>query len=172
MKEEVIKSILSRNGYVLEYEENEVFKIYQSVKGNEFLKSFFILAVTLCIIGLFLLLLGSLWGILILISAIPVFLKVSNQKASFERLSKRRLEIVKGKIEIFEGNSLEHEVFIEAIEGLNYYIEKDENLSRGGIELELAGGAPIRLLEIFGDDKRYVEDDTIKLVGFISEIIN
>ncbi len=171
----VFLSVLNRSDLSIEKVNNEY--VITKVKANHspvnLHRSFaFILSVIGVLAVLFLSLVG---GIILLVSAIPLYVKTSNLK--------KREDREKGKVIKFTDEGIvihtSHEVTRigrDQIQELSYQIEKDKDISVGIISVttieEDNSNVEYKLLEIFGDDKRYVEDDTNIIVTNLANILN
>lgn len=162
-KDKLLASVLKRNNYELIHSENSV-SIKNIQNSNPQIKTLLIFSSILAVIGLGCALFFSLlFGIILLSSAIPLFIKINKLKEQSTELAKTTLEITASTLSLIEEEA-EDKFDISEIKELHYTVEKDNDLSIGTIYIDLENEENYKILDIYGTDKRYVEDD-VKIIA-------
>jgi len=172
MKVELIQSILSRNNYTLQISEEKTYSLKQTERDSSIVMRYFAFAVSLLVLAILLFLLHIwLWGILLLVTFVPVYLVASKRRKKQWINFNNNLTMRAGLVEIIQNNKT-CSVDTDSFEAINYEISQNKNVCTGIIVLRTDEGEAYTVVEIYGDNKRYVEHDIQQIAQFIADVIN
>ncbi len=167
----LLSKILKRHNYLVSTDKDCIF-IKKDSSNKRPLRNYQFLLVGIAALGIFCLFyLNRIISILILGSTIPILKRISS-------LSKFETEIENANLIFKEGGlniRLTNEsVFyaMDQIREITFGIEKDDKMSFADLRLKLDDGEEVKLLNLFGEDKRFLEDDIEKVASIFSKIIN
>ena len=170
--ERTITSILNRHGFQIKKEDDDSLNIFKSSKNSSSTKNTFIY------IGIFII----LTSMIILISLdiferrILMFLgfilfslitSLNRQKKVFDNLN-HEIKIKEGEISITDKNEKHTTYKADDIDEVEIVIPKDKELIFGHINLKGNNIGQVQLIELLADEKKYLEDDLVKIANYIS----
>ncbi len=167
-----LTSVLKRNGYQLTDIGDAEFAINQTDKVTSKLNTYFIIITLIVCFGLSILFMfGSLLlGGIIIGSAAPIFFRL--QKLKGENLEKKKIKIGKEGIKVDTPKG-EIRIGADKIDELTYHLNADsKGISKGAVKIITAKKQQVDLIVIYGDDKRYVEDDVKTIANVFAGILN
>lgn len=167
---DLVKSVLARNNFTLELEEENSYLIKQDKRNSPIVNAYYVLAIVTMVIGCLVLFWGSLLGLAFLGVSIPIFLRVFKLKDKQKNNYKKQIALNKNCIKLSEDDEVTV-IKMDAIIQVIYDVDREKNLSLGTVIIETEK-EDFYIIEIFGDYKRYVEDDVKVIAHFIADVIN
>ena len=170
----LLKSVLKRNNYELDYISQEKLVLKQSEKEPPIIKKYYTIALILVIVGIIaVFFISTIFGIIMLSSSVPIYIRAKKLKKRDKHNIGRTISINKNKIEIEQVSNTEiFKIPTDNILKFSYKFDRDENLSSGKIIIETNNKEKIDVIEFFGQEKNYIEEDLKKVVKEINKILN
>jgi len=167
-KLEVIQSVLLRNNYTLTKDESDVYTLRQAKVNSQEFNLFYFFEIAMIVGGIILLLLGSMWGLVLIALTIPIFMKVSKQKYLQKANFNRKINFARNLVELVNGDEKQS---VTSIKEINYSIEEEKDLSIGSVLINFDDEGQMPLIELFGNNKKYVEDDAQLIAEFVHGVV-
>jgi hypothetical protein len=170
-KTDLFRKVLKRNNFTLNQDSESAYSIKQSSSISRVVYLYYAFAVFMIAFGIFALYLRSLWGFAFFAMAFPLFRRTN--KLRFKERDNFRKKLVINQKEI---SLIEHDktitIDVDTIEKINYEIESSRDVSIGFVQVKIDKGEYTTVLEMFADDKKYLEYDAKLISQFIADIVN
>lgn len=153
-----LSELLARNGFVVVVQNNS-YTIHEKKGRGTKTTLYFVMALAAVLAGTVFLYLGFLlYAAVVLASAIPMFASIW-KVFSRQVKARGRLITIDGEYTILTNERDSVKIPNYEIKGIVYNFEKGEDMSMGSIEYMLGNNVSEEVIEIYGDDPRYVRED-------------
>ena len=163
-----LEKTLNRNKYKIDHLEGKLQISSEGTTSNSLLM-YMIFGIALLILGIVILALGSFWGIVFLVSGIPMLIQASRFTSQQKDLSDRVVYIYPDKIEVTGESGIKYTTFSN-IQNIRYRFETSSNLSTAVIFL-ICKEMEIDVIQIFNADKRDLDHDAQDIVNELKVIV-
>jgi hypothetical protein len=170
-KMDLFRKALKRNNYKLDQNPEGGYSIRLSSSISGIVYLYYAFAVIMIAAGIVALYLGSLWGIAFLAMAMPLYRRIN--KVRFKERENFRKELIVNQEVI---SLIQHDktitIDVDTIAQINYETESSRDVSTGFVVVKTEEGEYTPILEIFADNKKYLEYDAKLIAQFIANIVN
>ncbi len=170
-KTDLFRKVLKRNNYTLKRTSESGYSIEQSGQISWVVYMYYAFGVIMIAFGIVAVYLASLWGIVILVMSIPLYRRLSKLRIQQRENFYNKLTVDQNEIKI-ENNGITAIIDFDTISKINYEIELERDVSTGFVVVLTEEGEYTPILEMFADNKKYLEYDAKLIAQFIADILN
>ncbi len=169
---QLLKSILNRNGFDLtQNDELQSYAIVRKNGGTNLVKIYMYLAVITAIAGILCFLFVSVFiGTGLFVASVPMYRRADNMNLRQKHSKGRFISFNETQLKIQEGDK-NATIKKEDLVDFKYDVDKNDKITVGTVSA-ITKNQHIEIIEIFGTDKRYVEDDVKTIADKMSSILN
>lgn len=167
-----LESSLKRYNYTVDNRANQL-TITGGAGGVSETQVFFYYSIFAAVAGVLVLLFLSFYiGVVVLLSAVPLYIKGQRFNQIEKTTSAQTIQVSKDMIKINNKDGI-FELDTSEIKSLNHNLERDSDITMGVLGVIMEDDEYYDLLRFMGNDRRYVEDDMTfvasEITGFLNE---